>query len=400
MLRSENRVNAVGGGSVPMSLDDVRVYMGNHYNEPLSIDHLARLTGLSPNYFGEAFKKAYGQSAMDYVTELRIGHAKRLLRESDLILREIARKVGYSDEFYFSRKFKKAVGVSPSAYSREQRRKIAVASSSAIGNLLPLGLLPVAAPLDPKWSPYYYHYYRSGIKVHLDMTELALKEDNFRKLLSAKPDVLLVQDELPEPMRRKLDAAGIECLRVEAGDWRGQLRETAAAFGKESLGEDWISGYDAKAAGAKESVRRIIGDDLVLTLRLSGTRLYLYSNRGIRDVLYRDLALRTAGCLKELGNDPVSLDELLGIDPDRVLLFICPDANTRMFWLSLQYDAKWKRLRAVKNGNVAPIPSNPWFEYSAVAVARMLEETLLMLTGKSPIPSPVSVHGILPGIHL
>lgn len=44
---------------------------------------------------------------MDYLTELRIGHAKQLLRDSDLYMREIARKVGYHDEFYFSRKFKK-----------------------------------------------------------------------------------------------------------------------------------------------------------------------------------------------------------------------------------------------------------------------------------------------------
>ncbi|MFP3381763.1 helix-turn-helix transcriptional regulator, partial [Bacillus sp. SIMBA_069] len=78
----------------------------------MSIHDLAKLTGHSPNYFGEAFKKAYGHSVMEYLTELRFGKAKKLLRNSDLYMHEVARKVGFTDEFYFSRKFKKVVGTS------------------------------------------------------------------------------------------------------------------------------------------------------------------------------------------------------------------------------------------------------------------------------------------------
>jgi len=104
-----------------ISLKDIRNYIAKNHHQPLTIDHLAFISGLSPSYFGEAFKKAFGQSATDYLTELRIGHAKQLLRDTDLLFRDIARKVGYSDEFYFSRKFKKEVGVSPSSYSKIAR---------------------------------------------------------------------------------------------------------------------------------------------------------------------------------------------------------------------------------------------------------------------------------------
>lgn len=90
-----------------ISLKDIRNYIAKHHHQPLTIDHLAFISGLSSSYFGEAFKKEFGQSATDYLTELRIGHAKQLLRDTDLLLRDIASKVGYSDEFYFSRKFKR-----------------------------------------------------------------------------------------------------------------------------------------------------------------------------------------------------------------------------------------------------------------------------------------------------
>ncbi|HAU34649.1 MAG TPA: Fe3+-hydroxamate ABC transporter substrate-binding protein, partial [Lysinibacillus sp.] len=59
------------------------------------------------------------------------------------------------------------------------------------------------------------------------------------------------------------------------------------------------------------------------------------------------------------------------------------------------YLDRWKELQAVKNGHVYVLPSNPWFEYSAIAINRMLDEMLLMFTGKNPNSFPVPVHGIV-----
>ncbi|WP_068621206.1 helix-turn-helix domain-containing protein [Paenibacillus tuaregi] len=391
-----------GGASTDikgMSLAEIRDYMAAHFHEPLTIHHLAKLTGLSPNYFGEAFKKAYGQSVLDYITGLRIGQAKQMLCDTDLYLRDIARRVGYSDEFYFSRKFKKEVGVSPSVYSRDCRRRVAAVSPEATGNLLALGIVPVAAPLDPKWSPYYYYFYESRIKVHLSSSNLE-HEDNLRKLLSAKPDYLVVHSALPEPVISRIMNSGIQLISVKAEHWRGQMRETAAGLEQSASCEDWIRSYDIRALEARKSLNRAVGDDIFVTLRVSGDEIYLYSNRGTRDVLYQDLGLHVHSKMRGRCNEPITLEQLSGINPDRLLMLICPDAVTRMFWLSLQNREEWKRLEAVKRGHVYLIPSNPWFEYSATAVNRMLEEMLLMLTGKSPNPSPVPVHGVPSAIHL
>jgi len=367
--------------------------MANHYDEPITIGHLARLAGLSSNYLGEAFKKRYGQSATEYLTGLRIGRAKQLLRETDLVLRDIARQVGYSDEFYLSRKFKKEVGVSPSVYCKQTRRRIAVLETATIGHLLALGIIPVAAPIDPKWSPYYHYYYQSRIEAHLAPTAQQNDEDNMNKLRLAKTDILVTQEPVSESLLTQLQAAGIRHLPINEPDWRSALRSLAAALDRTARCDHWLNAYEAKASAARSLTAKAAGNDTFAVLRLSGDHVFLYTNRGIRDVLVQDLQLRLLPQQRALINSPIGLDDLHQLNPDRLLLLICPDAATRTYWLTLQYQPAWRRLQAIRQGRLYLIPSNPWFEYSAVAADRMLEEMQLILTGKSPNPSPLPVHG-------
>ncbi|MFA1740329.1 AraC family transcriptional regulator [Lysinibacillus fusiformis] len=377
-----------------ISLKDIRDYIAKNHHQPLTIEHLAIISGLSSSYFGEAFKRAFGLSATDYLTELRIGHAKQLLRDTDLLLREIAREVGYSDEFYFSRKFKKEVGVSPSAFSKLARQRISTFSVSTIGNLLALGIVPVAAPLNAKWSPYYYNHYQDKIQVHVNIFD-AESEDNFRKLTSAKPDIHIFQEEPSLSMLDWLQTIGIKSVYIEAKDWRTQLREIAFAVKRHSTCEHFIQSYEQKVLEAKQEIKRVTKEDSFAVLRLCGDQLFLYCNKGIQDVLFTDLQLCPIDAQQQTCNELITLDQLGDINPDRLLFIVCPDSPTRNYWLTLQYLDHWKELHAVKNGHVYVLPSNPWFEYSAIAVNRMLDEMLLMLTGKNPNSFPVPVHGIV-----
>lgn len=110
LLENDSQIAAhqpVTGRSPKTDLANVKTYMDKHYDQPLSIADLASEAGISPKYFVDLFKKTYGQSAMEYLTDLRINRAKRYLKESTYKLRDIALRVGYSDEYYFSRKFKR-----------------------------------------------------------------------------------------------------------------------------------------------------------------------------------------------------------------------------------------------------------------------------------------------------
>jgi AraC-like DNA-binding protein len=108
-------------GDTTAAIEMTQDYMVQHYQEPLTLESLAQLAGLSVSHYSRLFKKLIGYSPIDYLTHIRMDRAKELLVLSDYRLKSIANSVGYDDEFYFSRIFKKVVGVSPRDYAKKYR---------------------------------------------------------------------------------------------------------------------------------------------------------------------------------------------------------------------------------------------------------------------------------------
>ncbi len=92
------------------------IFMSEHLQEPLRVSALARMACLSPAHFGELFKAQTGCAPRDYLHLLRIHKACELLRATELPIKDIAARIGYSDQFHFSRQFKAFEGLSPSVY--------------------------------------------------------------------------------------------------------------------------------------------------------------------------------------------------------------------------------------------------------------------------------------------
>ena len=67
-------------------------------------------------YFSKMFKESTGENFIEYLTNVRIEKAKELLNNTDYSMKEIGIMVGYADPNYFSRTFKKNVGVTPTEY--------------------------------------------------------------------------------------------------------------------------------------------------------------------------------------------------------------------------------------------------------------------------------------------
>ncbi len=90
------------------------------YARPLSVGVLARHAGLSVSTFHDRFRKATGQSPADYLAELRLDHAARLLRASDLSIAEIALATGFSEQSALTRSFRRRRGATPARIRRGQ----------------------------------------------------------------------------------------------------------------------------------------------------------------------------------------------------------------------------------------------------------------------------------------
>lgn len=96
-------------------------YIDQNYTKPISLFDVAKQHQISPSYLARQFKHVYGESPSTYIILVRIEEAKRLIRDYPALdFRNIAELVGYPDQHYFSKLFKKLVGLTPTEFKTAQ----------------------------------------------------------------------------------------------------------------------------------------------------------------------------------------------------------------------------------------------------------------------------------------
>ena len=101
-------------------LQEIREYLNEYYYKQLSINDLGAMTRFSAPYLNRLFRERYQMSLHDYLSQLRLSHAKILLRDDPTMpIGKVAEAVGIPDQRYFSRCFRKEFGMTPGEF-REQ----------------------------------------------------------------------------------------------------------------------------------------------------------------------------------------------------------------------------------------------------------------------------------------
>ncbi|HEX4407143.1 MAG TPA: AraC family transcriptional regulator [Xanthobacteraceae bacterium] len=111
----------VVGGLTPRSLNRVRGYIESHLADPVGLEALADITGLSRCYFARAFKRSVGMPPHHYLMQRRLECAKKLLADTEMPLAQVALESGFSDQSHFSRRFRQVIGITPRSYRRSER---------------------------------------------------------------------------------------------------------------------------------------------------------------------------------------------------------------------------------------------------------------------------------------
>ena len=112
-----NRENSLDSSRL---ISEIKKYIQDNITSDLSLNSIASNFFLNKYYFSHLFKKETGMNFIDYVTSLRIEKAKEMLKDVSIKVYEVAEKIGYADQRYFSQLFKKYTGFTPRAY-REKR---------------------------------------------------------------------------------------------------------------------------------------------------------------------------------------------------------------------------------------------------------------------------------------
>jgi Response regulator containing CheY-like receiver domain and AraC-type DNA-binding domain len=103
-------------------IEEATAYIHDHFDEPITLYQLADRFGLKPKYFSSLFQRYTGIGPIDYLIQYRINRAYELLMTGQFTVAAVARSVGYQDQYYFSRLFKKHKGSSPGFFGLHQKR--------------------------------------------------------------------------------------------------------------------------------------------------------------------------------------------------------------------------------------------------------------------------------------
>ncbi|MDD5704686.1 MAG: AraC family transcriptional regulator [Kiritimatiellae bacterium] len=120
-LQSQRRQQERGATTGDFDLTaKVSRYLAEHWSEPVTLGLLSRMFHRSPCCLARRFQNEMAQAPIDYLIDLRIHQAQRMLLDETRSVAEVAAAVSYQDPAYFSRLFRKRTGISPLQYRQQQ----------------------------------------------------------------------------------------------------------------------------------------------------------------------------------------------------------------------------------------------------------------------------------------
>lgn len=373
----DNRTSTILEGTDNL-LDYTIEYMQQAFSTNITLAKLADLAGLNPSYYSQLFKRKMKKSPIEYLTDLRMNQAKQQLLQPSGKICDIARDVGYKDEFYFSRRFKTYNGIAPTAYMKQRHIQIVSLSQPYTDHLFTLGVKPFALHID-KEAPMM------SMPVYDRMWE------RYREtLLKNKPDMILCKDHISQQMNRYFgDIAPIVTIPWKRLDVFGHMREIARLVGKENAAHEWIARHEERVERDQKKVKAMIGDGTVGLLTFVDHKVKLYGARNIGHVFYRSLNLSPPDKIRrEIDKHlpgtifnwmSASTANLSDCDTDYLFLVTKSEEWTRDSIKELQQSAGWRSLPAVKYGNVHALDWDKWMMYSPRSIESQLNEAVNLL---------------------
>lgn len=121
-LRAQWEADVQSRGRASEYMRSARRFIDENYDQDLTLRQIASFVYLSPSYFVRAFKEAWGESPMHYLQQVRLQKAQELLTGTELSIRDVAIRSGFSDQRRMNELFTKSLGISPMKYRKGSAR--------------------------------------------------------------------------------------------------------------------------------------------------------------------------------------------------------------------------------------------------------------------------------------
>lgn len=117
------RLQQLKYGVYKKPIDQVIKFIDKHINQKIFLGDIAKEIGMSEGYLCKIFKSETGKSLVQYVNDLKMNRAAELLKNPELMVKEVSDAIGIDDPFYFNKMFRKHTGMSPSEYKKKLMQK-------------------------------------------------------------------------------------------------------------------------------------------------------------------------------------------------------------------------------------------------------------------------------------
>ncbi|UQZ35643.1 hypothetical protein C2I18_20235 [Paenibacillus sp. PK3_47] len=304
-------------------VEHAREYIQKRYHETVDIEELARASGVSSSRFYRAFRLHTGISPLQYATSVRLHAAMGLLAGGSSSVAETAHAVGYPDEHYFSRLFKKQLGLSPSDYLAAARRKVVSLTPVFLGDLEPLGITP---------------------RLLFDRYDLGQPEEVLRRLRQASPDLILSPPVSADLQAALEDIAPTTVITWKGYPWKQRFMDIAALLELTPVAGRWLAQYHMKISNARTQLLKYWGDEpvLIAVARQQDFAVFGRNSRKMNDLFYGELGLSRPDILDTLDLAGLySLQEIAEMDCGNLMIMV-PSGLEQLELARLEQN--WRRL--------------------------------------------------------
>ncbi|WP_232698070.1 helix-turn-helix domain-containing protein [Brevibacillus daliensis] len=365
------------------SFHSVLQYIHLHSHQALSRDAVAKYFGYHPNYFSERFKKETGWSFSDYLAHIRMDKAKVFLLEHTLTIGEVARKVGYQDGLYLSRKFRKQTGMSPSEF-RKGRNFERIFTLQFTGSLLATGIKPAAVLSSYANVPELLRE-EVGSSIQLAPDRLPTIEQ-WRDL---KPDLIIAPTYLYPNQKMIEEMESIAPIMMLDWDTHDRLEEVemiGRIVGRETETNEWIRTFREKAECARKMLKGVLKEEETVglyELRENGNvGIWKSTARGAFN-LYTMLKLTPA---KRIQQEVLETNKHLIIPENELSAY----AADHMFVVvhSVEQSSRiselevWRQLSAAKNRQIYLLRLEDFWASEGVALEKQLDIQVKYILGR------------------
>ncbi|SDW09363.1 AraC family transcriptional regulator [Paenibacillus sp. CF384] len=359
-------------------------YMQANFQQPITVMQLANMANVPSWQYTSIFKELTGKKPLDYLTELRINRAKEWLIGTESTLREIAEQVGFTDEYYFSWRFRLMTGFSPRQYAISMRQNILVKDWNGH---------EVRIPSNP--SRVLYCGETTGdlnmLGIPLIENQIFCKETPLSQELASKlsPD-LIIFDHYDETLYSQISQIAPTLTYNSRGSLDDRLLMLGEWFGKKQEAEQWLLHYRGHTSQMWQQLRMRIGPEETASVFVfhRGKRLFVMGNIGLSSILYHPDGFRPAGKVRQILHSGRPYKEITArtihqYAGNRVFMMLPESPDSRAAMEELMNSPLWRNLPAVKDGFSYLLDERDWNHEDATTRERLLYLLPRLLTQTS-----------------